>query len=363
VDARRLRAQFPVLARLAYLNAGRDGPVPSRAAQAASEELERQASEGRTVDHASRRQRLQVTQRTAYAALLGCEPADVALTTSASEGIGRAIAGLPLGRGDEVITSDEEHPGLLGPLQAVRDLRGAKIRQVPLSEVADAVAPATRLVACSQVSWVTGAVAPAALAEVEVPILLDGAQGIGAVPVDVHALGCDIYAGSSHKWLCGPDGAGMLYVSLAIRERLAVDDRHFNTFKDPYAALDAPLHEDARRYDTAALSAEASAFAVASLGLLDEAGWDRMYERARSLAAWLADRLRERGHDVRPRGDTTLVTWRCGEAAPINRRLAGDGVIVRDIPGHGLLRASVGAWNDESDLERLLEALPSPSRQ
>ena len=120
----------------------------------------------------------------------------------------QVIAGLPLGRGDEIVTSDEEHPGLLGALAAAREVRGVTVREVPLAEVAEAVGPSTRLVACSHVGWMSGSYAPAELAEVDVPVLLDGAQGVGAVPVDVVALGCDAYAGAGQKWLCGPDGTG-----------------------------------------------------------------------------------------------------------------------------------------------------------
>ena len=58
------------------------------------------------------------------------------------------------------------------------------------------------------------------LRELDVPVVLDGAQGVGAMPVDVRALGCDAYAGAGQKWLCGPDGTGMLYVAPALRERL-----------------------------------------------------------------------------------------------------------------------------------------------
>jgi selenocysteine lyase/cysteine desulfurase len=357
VDVRGLRAEFPVVERLAFLNAGTDGPVAAASVRAAGDEVERQAVAGRTREHGDRRRDLQAAQRAAYAGLLGCRPGDVALTTSSTDGIQRALGGLGLEAGDEVVTSDEEHPGLLGPLQAARDLLGVVVRQVPLDAVADAVKPATRLIACSHVSWVTGACAPDALAQVDVPILLDGAQAVGAVPVDVAALGCDLYAASGQKWLCGPDGTGMLYVSPAIRPELATAVRGYHSFEDPAAGLDATLVDEACRHDTPSLAAEASAFALAAVEVLAAAGWVAVQERARRLADGLAARLRERGHEVSARGSTTLVSWRCRDASAARARLAATGVVVRDLPGRPLLRASVGAWNDESDLERLLVAL------
>jgi selenocysteine lyase/cysteine desulfurase len=357
VDIARLRDEFAVLRRQAYLNAGSDGPVPSAALIAARAELERQASDGRFTAHFERRGQLATALRAAYAGLLGCEAADVALTTSTSEGISIAVAGLQLGPGDEIVTSDEEHPGLLGPLQAAHEIGGASVRMVPLEAVADAVGPATRLVACSHVSWVTGSFAPVALAELNVPVLLDGAQGVGAVPVDVGALGCDLYAGAGQKWLCGADGTGMLYVSPGIRERLASITRSYGSFADPGPGLDSILHADARRYDTPSLSAEALAFAEAALVTLAEAGWPAVHERGRTLAAQLAEALEERGYSVAPRGDTTLVAFSSVDAADRRDGLAERGVMVRDLPGRELLRASVGAWNDEHDVERLLTGL------
>jgi L-cysteine/cystine lyase len=357
MDIARLRDEFAVLRRHAYLNAGSDGPVPAAALIAARAELERQASDGRFVAHFERRGELTTALRAAYAGLLGCKAGDVALTTSTTEGISIAVAGLQLGPGDEIITSDEEHPGMLGPLQAAQEIGGATVRIVPLEAVADAVGPATRLVACSHISWVTGSVAPAALAELDVPVLLDGAQGVGAVPVDVGELGCDLYAGAGQKWLCGADGTGMLYASPAIRERLTPITRSYGSFTDPGPGLDAVLHTDARRYDTPSLSAEALAFAEAALITLAEAGWPGVHERGRTLAARLAESLRERGRDVAPRGDTTLVAFSCADPKDERDRLAERGVIVRDLPGREQLRASVGAWNDEADLERLLDAL------
>ncbi|HEY1450512.1 MAG TPA: aminotransferase class V-fold PLP-dependent enzyme [Solirubrobacteraceae bacterium] len=352
-----LRAEFPVLERIAYLNAGTDGPLPARAVSAVAEELQREAVDGRTMAHFERRTELGGLLREGYARALGAEPADVALTTCTSDGMAQVIGGLALGAGDEILTSDEEHPGLLGALGAARELHGVLIRQTPLAELAEAVSPSTRLVACSHVGWMSGSYAPAALGKLDVPVLLDGAQGVGAVPVDVHALGCDAYAGAGQKWLCGPDGLGMLYVTPELRERIAVSRRGYANLEDPNSGIDAQLHEDARRFDTMSLSAEAVACGLASVELLESVGWSDVHDAARSLATHLAEQLVEHGRVVAPRDDTTLVSFESPDPEAERELLAERGCAVRNIPGRAWLRASVGAWNDESDLERLLSSL------
>jgi L-cysteine/cystine lyase len=355
MDPAALRAQFPVLQRIAFLNAGSDGPVPEAAVRAACEQGERELREGRTYEHFLRRGELEAELRAGYAVLAGATPGDIALTTSTSEGLGTVLAGWPLVPGDEVVTSDEEHPGLLGALGLLRR-RGVRVRAVPWARLADEVGPATRLVACSHVSWVTGAFAPAALAEAAVPVVLDGAQGAGAVPLDVRALGCAAYAAAGQKWLCGPDGSGFLYVAPEWRDRITPQRLAYGNLADPEAALDAEPAPDARRFEPPALMPSAVAWALAALEVLGAAGWDAVHERGRSLAAGLREQLRARGREVLD-GDGTLVAWRDPDAEGTAHRLAADGVVVRFLPGRGLVRASVGAWNDESDLERLLAAI------
>ena len=109
--------------------------------------------------------------------------------------------------------------------------------------------------------------------------------------------------------------------------------------------------------DAPTIAGETSRLALASLEVLDEAGWDAVHTRAVELAARLASMLADAGHTVRPRGDTTLVAWECDDAEALSERAREAGVLIRHLPGRGLLRASVGAWNDESDLERLLAVL------
>jgi len=353
-----LRAQLPVLERLAYLNAGTNGPLPAASVAAACAQLEREQADGRSgAAHFEQRTALADGLRAAYAARLGCAPADLALTTSTTDGIARVLLALDLRAGEEIVTSDEEHPGVLGPL-SVQRARGVEVRIAPWAEVADAVGPRTRLVACSHVSWRSGRYAPAALASVEVPVLLDGAQGVGAVPVDVAALGADAYAAAGQKWLCGPEGTGLLYVSPALRERMRPPAPGYANLLDASAGLDAVAREDASAYDTPALPAASLAQARAALDVLGAAGWDAVHAHAAELAAGAADALRERGREVLERHRTTLVTWREPDAQAAVERLAAAGVVVRSLPGEDLVRASFGGWNAVDDLDRLLAALP-----
>lgn len=346
-----------MLSRLAYLNAGTDGPLPAAAVAAARDELDRELTDGRAMAHFERTSELKDALRARYGALLGADPADVALTTGTTEGIAQVIVGLQLGPGDEILTSEEEHPGLLGALSAAREVRGVRVRLAPLGELAEAVSADTTLVACSHVSWMSGAFAPAALAEVEVPVLLDGAQGIGAVPVDVDALRCDAYAGPGQKWMCGPDGTGMLYTSPELRERLSVQRRSYVNLQSPGEGLDAELHPDARRLDCPSLNAETLACALASERVLSAAGWPAIHARARELSKELCRRLAQMGRGIAPRGASTLVSFESEDPEGERAVLADRGVVLRNIPDRPWLRASVGAWNDEDDLDRLLTAL------
>ncbi|MGI8623118.1 MAG: aminotransferase class V-fold PLP-dependent enzyme, partial [Solirubrobacteraceae bacterium] len=267
MDAATLRAAFPVFERTAYLNAGSDGPLPAAAVDAARDALGRQLADGRTMRHFEARAEANAALRVVYAARLGAEPANVALTTSTSEGVGKVLVGLSLSEGDEILTSDQEHPGLLGPLLAARE-RGVRIRTGPLASLADHVEASTTVVACSHVGWLSGELADPRLGSTGTPLVLDGAQGVGAVAVDVRALGCVAYAGAGQKWLCGADGTGMLYVAPEHADRVRAVAPPYSAFVDSSAGLLSGLHTDARRHDTPTLALEVVATSLAAAGVL-----------------------------------------------------------------------------------------------
>ena len=352
------RSEFPVLDRIAFLNAGTDGPVPRRAAEAASAQIERELVDGRAGrPHFERLMEIGTELRERLASVLGCPADAVALTRSTTDGMSTVLSALPLGSGDEVLTSDEEHPGLLAPLEAARRRRGFAVRFVPFAELAGEIGPRTRLVACSHVSWVGGKVVDtAALAASDAMVLLDGAQGLGAVPTDVAELGCDFYASAGQKWLCGPDGSGSLYVRPELAGDLMPPWPSYLSLAEPGRASELIPHAGARRFDLG-FSGPLLAWSLASLALLQEAGIDWVQERAGALAERLAGALRERGREVAERGPSTLVSWSSDDPEGDVARLSGSGVVVRWLPGRGLVRASVGAWSNEDDLERLLTGL------
>lgn len=359
-SAAEFRSQFPVLERLSYLNAGTEGPLPRRAAEAVSERIEAELNGGRAGRaYIETVRELAERLRTGYARALGCDADSVALTGSTTDGVNTVLAGLGLGARDEVLTSDEEHPGLLAPLGRLARTAGVRVRVVPFAELAGEVNQATRLVACSHVSWVSGRVADcAALAATRVPVLLDAAQGIGAVPVDVRELGCAFYAGSGQKWLCGPEGSGCLYVRPDQMERLTVPWPSYVSLADPSNALDSEPAARAARFDHGFPPGLRSVWALASLEVLEQAGWVWVHARAAQLAVGLAEQLAARGLEVGPRGRSTLVSWRprADDLDAEVSRLAQAGFVVRSIVSHGLIRASVGAWSSEQELAALVDA-------
>ena len=361
-DPAEFRAQFPVFESVAYLNAGTEGPVPRATAEAVHERLRRDIEDGRAgrayfdqvMDLAAR-------SRAAYASLLGASPEEVALTGSTTDGVNTILGGLSLAPGEEILTSDEEHPGLLAPLRLARVRHGVSIRVVPFAEIADQVGPRTRLIACSHVSWVNGSVADVpALVATGVPVLLDAAQALGAISVDMHALNCDFYAASGQKWLCGPEGSGCLYVRPDRLDELEPPWPGYTTLSDHEDILGSPLAETAARLDHGFPSAQRSTWALASLGMREEVGWEWVQTRAADLAARLAAALSRHGLAVAPRGRSTLVSWSV-EREPDEEvdRLAAAGFRIRSIPAGGLVRASVGAWNSEEELDRLAEVAAS----
>ena len=352
------RAQFPVLERYAYLNAGTMGPLSRSAAAAMEEHARRDVERGRGGrPYFEQMLSLRERVRERIATLLGATPDRVALTMSTTDSIHIVLAGLELSSRDEIVTTDAEHPGLILPLHASgAGVVVAEVSGRPAAEASERilqkVTERTRLLALSHVLWTTGHVirVQELRAETGLPVLVDGAQSAGAIPVDTS--GVDFYTVSCQKWLCGPDPLGALYI--AEPESLGIGLPTYFTQQSFEPDGSFVPREGAERFDSGWLSVPSLAGLIAAL----DSAPDWRFERAAEAAAQCRQALAERFEVVTEPDQGTLVAFRpSGDAAEQAGQAYERGVVIRDLPGTGLLRASCGYWTSEEDIERLVAAV------
>ncbi|MGH7544644.1 MAG: aminotransferase class V-fold PLP-dependent enzyme [Gemmatimonadota bacterium] len=218
-----VRNRFPISReRGTYLNTGTLGPTPYPVLQATVDHLRATAGQFRPGEYS-----LEALKEVA-AAFIGSAPHEIVITRNATEAMNFVANGLELDRGDEILTSDHEHIGGLCCWQLVEKRRGLTLTVVPLpvpprdpGEIVDAfrraIGPRTRVLSLSHVTFTTGLRTPVKelahlCRERGIVFVVDGAHPVGMFPVDVRAIGADFYATSTHKWLCAPQGTGLLHV-------------------------------------------------------------------------------------------------------------------------------------------------------
>jgi L-cysteine/cystine lyase len=366
LDLEAVRGALPVLATKAYLNSGTFGPLPQPTLEAMAARQQRELLEGRSGQRyfeevRARREEL----RAALARLIGAPPGAVALTPSTSAGCNIVVSSLRLQPDDEVVTTDCEHPGLTGALHVSgARIRMAAVRSRPageaLASIEAEISSRTRLIAVSHVLWTTGAVVPVeALAGRGIPVLVDGAQAVGALEVDVAKLGCEFYTVSGQKWLLGPDATGALYVGAERLDDLRIA---FPSFLSWQRGTLEPK-PGAERFDAGAIPTASVAGLIASLAFAEQAGPERL-ARARSQAERCRELLAERVRVVTEPGQAGLVSFEPpADPEGLVHALEQTGVVIRDLPGTGWARASVGFWTSDDDLDRLAAGITAFERR
>jgi selenocysteine lyase/cysteine desulfurase len=228
MDAQQLRDSLPVTRDYIYLNTGWAGPTPESVLRRISVTLEREAEIGPASSEGLALTRGIIDEaRAAIASLVGADAEDVIVTHSTTEGVNVVLHGMEWKQDDELLICDLEHPALTGPAQVLAQRYGVRVvravispqaRQAQVLEaVKSAISSKTRLVALSHIQFTCGLLMPIkeiakAAHERGVPLLVDGAQSIGQLEVNMDELESDFYALSGQKWLMGPVGTGALYV-------------------------------------------------------------------------------------------------------------------------------------------------------
>lgn len=374
----RIRQELPATTSHIYLNTGTFGPLPIRAIQAMQQRIQRDLQEGR-MGAASFEEMVAIydAARQGAARLLNAYEDEIALTDNTGEGLNIICYGLDWRPGDEIITTNHEHISLLAPLYQLRARYGVVIRiadigpnadQPVLKAVADLVTPRTRLITLSHVAWTTGA--RLNISEIGymgrehgIPVLIDGAQSAGAIPIDVHALNVDFYAIPGQKWLCGPDGTGALYVR---REALnyvtstyvgywSTDDAHGEEWK---------LQGNARRFEVGGRQTAAIAAQAEALRWLEETvGHQWLYARIAELNAYAARALQAvpglRLLTPKP-AESGLLAFTLDRGTPeeiVTYLREQHNIYTRTIPDMNSIRVSTGFYNTEEEIDTLAKVL------
>src|ERR687893_659488 len=370
------RESFPALAAndYVYLNSGGSGPPPYTVIEAmrAADDLCSGPAYLEGVGFYTLQAEVASRAREAAARIIGAAPEDVALTQNTTHGMNLGVASIDWREGDEVVSTTTEHPGCLVPLHALERRFGVMLSLIPppvtAEKVEAAMGPRTRIVALSHVDWTSGKVLPleeicTRARERDVLTLIDGAQSVGDIPVDVPATGADMYAFTGHKWVLGPEGMGAFYV----RPGLPVHSPNVG-----YLSLSAPtdfdksgdyeLRPDARRFEASTMSAAlAGGFAAAADATRErgEEGFREIRHRADLLMDLLSALPRVRLRSPRPaQGGLVSFEIEDVEAKEAAECLLEQRFVLRYVPARvPYVRASTHLFNTERELEALAEAV------
>jgi len=387
-----VQREFPALARKVYLDSACIGVAPLRAVRAVTDlaqGMQYCPAESGTAIH-GRLNEIRALARPLAARLIGAAPSDIALVESTSHGLRLAVESLPLTTGDQILIPDLEFIQM-GVVWQQLEAGGVKVRTVPhdasgrvgVDAVRALLTPEVRVLALSSVQWTNGFRADlAALSELcrrqGVWLVVDAAQHLGALPLNVRETPVDILVCGGHKWLNSPFGTGILYLSPTARPRLRRPLAGFfaarppaRTWGEAFLRTDlTPLREyefsdDAYAWENGGTGNYPGAVGLsASLSLLLELRPQRIETHIRNLTDYLHEGLSRLGLTVvsprepgersgivtfgagTPRADASLLRWLLD---------AGIAVSVRYISGVGGIRVSCHLYNTLRDIDALLE--------
>ena len=368
---------MPVTAKWAYLDHAAIGPLSHPAADAIRRFATQAELEGDTVwpQWARGAQRL----RDGFSQLMSCKSDEIALVPNTSTGINLVAEGFPWKPGDSIVVPDGEFPSNLFPWQN-QVSRGVELRVVPRRGIAvsaedlmERVDDSTRLIALSWVGYATGfRVDIRQIVEAAhrrgVLVFLDAIQGLGVFDLNLDEIQVDFLAADGHKWLLGPEGLGIAFIREKHLDLLRVGNVGWNSVKNAFNYTDPQLElrRNATRFEpgsgnllgAAALAESLEVFLKVRRAHGPNAIGERVVELANQLARRLTDAgaktaMPETGHR------SGIVQFELPGVEPSEfRNRALDSGCVLSCRGRGI-RASIHAYNDESDIDRIVEVASS----
>jgi selenocysteine lyase/cysteine desulfurase len=369
------RRQMPAAEEWAYFDHAAVAPIPAAAASALVEWTDDIARHGGAawLKWKARREAL----RTRAAELIGAAPEEIGLVRSTTEGINIVAEGYPWQAGDNVVTLADEFPSNLYPWMNQAH-RGVETRRVPtdagrvdLDRLAAACDARTRIVSISWVGYASGwrndVAKVAELAHrAGTLFFLDAIQGLGAFPLDVRQAGVDFLAADGHKWLLGPEGAGLFFIRREHLDRLHPIGVGWHSVKQgsDYTRIELTLKDSAERFEGGSANMAGFAALEASVRTLMDLDVAAIEQRILEITDLACERLLSAGANVSSHRRETahnsgiiLFDWPGEDPLAVKRRLLDRKVLVSSRAGK--LRISPHAYGNAADIDRLIDGLKS----
>ncbi len=375
IDKPRLRTLFPVTGNAIYFNHAAVGPLSTRAAAAMEGHARDQRDFGAL--HWREWYAEQDRFRRASATLIGADPSEIAILKNTSEGLSFVAEGFRWYRGDNVITTGLEFPSNFVPWRRL-ELRGVECRVVSeptVEEIDRAVDGRTRIVSIASVAFHNGFTADleaigALCASRNVLLCVDAIQSLGVLPIDVKRSRIAFLAADGHKWLCGPEGTATFFVAEEWRDHLDVIENGWTNIdrkKGSFLFAPTDLLPDARRFEAGSINTNGAYGARAAIELLLEIGIEEIAKEVVRLATRLADGLESIGLKVgslRPIRSGIVGVYPSKsdprELIRLHGELEKEGIVCA--PREGMLRFSPHVYNDDGEVERVVEVLRDLTR-
>lgn len=369
------RAEFPVTENWAYFDHAAVAPLPRRSGDAMRAWIDEQEAHG--VVHWPRWEGKLDGLRRDLADLIHAEPEEIAFVNSTTHGIGLVAEGFPWRTGDNVVTAEDEYPSNLYPWLNLKS-RGVELRTVPSrdgriwpEDLADAMDDRTRILTISHVEWASGfrndldALAELAHAR-GAALFVDAIQGLGPLTIDVARTPIDFLAADGHKWLLGPEGAGLFFVRRSWIERLrpVLVGWHSVTTSYNVPGIHFDLKPGADRWEGGTFNMPGLQAFAASVRLFHEIGPEVVSARILDRAARVREIAVRAGWDIvgsqRPGDLSGIVALERPGVDPdaFARESRSRGLALSS--RRGRVRVSPHVYTDDSDLDRLDAALRQP---
>jgi len=370
-----IRSLFPALKQFTYLNSAAVSPLPSTSIEAVNEQMHDVASFGSShyLDWIATKEQA----RGLVAQMINVRPEQVAFTRNTSDGFAAIANGINWQQGDNIVSFAREFPANFYPWRRVRDKFGVELRLCPeregridLDELIALIDQNTRVVTISSVQFGSGFRADLerigrAARAVDALFCVDLIQGLGAHGYDLPAQYVDAASGASHKWLCAPEGCGLLYLSDRAMERVEPTLTGWISVETPWDFEDReqPFKPNALAWESGTGTSSLFYGLEQSLKLLSETGLSNIENHVNDLSDGLCDSLAGKNYDIvssRKPGEKSgivCIKHRDGlEPNDIFKRLEAENIIVSARGDR--LRIATHFYNDQKDIERLVESLP-----